>query len=157
MKPLGRSHLQKLWLLTVLFGLRVLGQGLVVCCQVPWLPPMAHWYSGLLAYPLLLPSQLVILGVQWKVNTDWAQQRGWFARPHPKLGKGLQRFSYVYGSAMVGRYILTMSLYPERRWLGIGTIPIVFHLVLATYLYLWGQGHRHSPTEPPPCAENMSS
>jgi len=151
-----RSHLQKLWVLTFLFFLRVVGQVLVVCCQVGWLPPMEHWYSGLLAYPPLLVSQIVILGLQWKVNTDWGRQRGWFAVPHPRVGKGLQWFSYVYASAMVVRYIITMSLYPERRWLGEGTIPIVFHLVLAAYLYLWGEGHRHFPSEMP-CAENTSS
>ena len=40
---------------------------------------------------------------------------------------------------MVLRYVLTMSLFPERRWLGSGTIPIVFHFVLATYLLVWSR------------------
>jgi hypothetical protein len=131
-----------LWGLTLLFLLRVLGQVLVACCQVPFLPPMPHWYSGLLPYPLLLPSQLLILALQVKINRDLALGRGWFQRPRPRLGKALQYFSYSYAGVMVMRYGLTMALYPERRWLGEGTIPIVFHWVLATYLWLWGWSHR---------------
>lgn len=131
-----------LWGLTLLFLMRVLGQILVAIWQVPFLPPMAHWYSGLLPYPLLLPSQLIILGLQVKLNTDWARQSGYFRQPKPLMGKGLQYFSYLYATVMVVRYIATMTLYPERRWLGEGTIPIVFHWVLATYLWLWGWGWR---------------
>ncbi|MBD1876664.1 hypothetical protein H6F75_24555 [Nodosilinea sp. FACHB-131] len=132
-----------LWGLTLLFLLRVLGQVLVAFFQVPFLPPMAHWYSGLLPYPLLLPSQLLILALQVKINRDLAQGRGWFRRPHRRLGQGLQYASYGYALVMVIRYGITMSLYPERRWLGEDTIPIVFHWVLAAYLWLWGWGHRH--------------
>ena len=141
-----RSRLIWLWLLTLLFLLRVIGQLLVVCCQVSWLPPMQHWYSGLLVYPILFPTQLIILGLQTKVNTDWATQAGWFAQPHLRFGKGLQWFSVVYATAMAVRYVVTMTLYPERRWLGEGTIPIVFHVVLAAYLYLWGHAHRQQTT-----------
>src|SRR2546422_879323 len=50
-----------LWALLALFVLRVSGQALVAFLGVPWLPPMREWYSGLLAYPLLLPSQLLII------------------------------------------------------------------------------------------------
>jgi hypothetical protein len=31
-----------------------------------------------------------------------------------------------------------MALYPERRWFG-GAIPIVFHWVLAGYVFLWSR------------------
>ena len=141
------KRLQLLWFLTVLFLLRVLGQLLVVCFQVSWLPPMSHWYSGLLIYPLLLPSQLLILALQLKVNFDWSRQQGWFAQPHLRLGKAIQWFSYVYATSMVVRYGVTMTLFPERRWLGEGTIPTVFHWVLAAYLLLWGQGLRKRNSE----------
>lgn len=131
-----------LWGLTLLFLLRVLGQMLVAFFQVPFLPPMPHWYSGLLPYPLLLPSQLLILALQVKINRDLAQGRGWFQRPRPRLGLGLQYFSYGYAIVMVLRYGITMALYPDRRWLGEGTIPVVFHWVLAAYLWLWGHRTR---------------
>jgi hypothetical protein len=38
---------------------------------------------------------------------------------------------------MVGRYIVTMTLHPEYRWLG-HTIPIWFHFVLAAFVYTCG-------------------
>jgi hypothetical protein len=47
-----------LWLLLALFVLRVLGQALVAFFNVGFLPPMPAWYSGLMPYEYLLPSQL---------------------------------------------------------------------------------------------------
>jgi hypothetical protein len=54
-------HAIILWLLTFLFFLRVLGQVLVAFFDVTFLPPMPYWYSGLLSYPVLLTSQILIL------------------------------------------------------------------------------------------------
>ena len=130
-----------LWGLTLLFCLRVLGQVLVVLFQPPFLPPMPHWYSGLLPYPLLLPTQILILALQVKINRDWQRRTGFFHQPKPGLGKGLQGFSLVYAITMAIRYGVTMTVYPDRRWLGEGTIPILFHWVLAAYCWLWGWGH----------------
>ncbi len=132
-----------LWSLTLLFCLRVLGQILVAVWQVPFLPPMAHWYSGLIPYPILLLTQLLILGLQAKINTNLARQSGFFRRPKLLVGKGLQYFCYIYAAVMVVRYVATMTLYPERRWLGEGTIPIVFHFVLSAYLWFCGCGYRY--------------
>ncbi len=47
-------------------------------------------------------------------------------------------------AVMVIRYVNTMALFPERRWLGSGTIPIVFHWVLAAYLFAWSRFHNPS-------------
>lgn len=143
-----RRPIQWLWGLTLLFFLRVLGQILVAVWQVPFLPPMPHWYSGLLPYQILLPTQIAILCLQIKINIDFAQQSGFFRQPKPLIGKGLQYLSYLYAAAMAVRYIATMTLYPERRWFGEGTIPIVFHFVLATYLWLWGWGYRRTRRQP---------
>ena len=52
-----------LWALLVLFILRVLGQALVAFADVRFLPPMEAWYSGLMPYEYLLPSQIAIIGV----------------------------------------------------------------------------------------------
>ena len=56
------------------------------------------------------------------------------------LGWALIAFSAVYAGAMVVRYCVRMSRRPEARWFG-GAIPIVFHLVLASYLYALGSFH----------------
>ena len=66
--------------LAFLFFLRVLGQVLVAFFDVRWLPAMAEWYSGLLAYPLLLPGQLLILVVQAKVSADLLRGHGSLTR-----------------------------------------------------------------------------
>jgi hypothetical protein len=130
-----------LTLLAFLFLLRVLGQLLVAFAGVSWLPPMPEWYSGLLPYPLLLPTQLVVLALQAGISRDFVRGRGAFVVPRPGLGRVLLGASLVYFVAMAGRYALTMSWYPERRWLGTGTIPIVFHWVLAGWLFTLARFH----------------
>jgi hypothetical protein len=129
-----------LWLLAGLFLLRVLGQALVALAGVSWLPPMAEWHSGLLPYPILLVSQIAILALQARIGVDLTRGRGRFAVRRPALGRALRWASIVYAGAMALRYILVMVLRPERRWLG-GTLPIVFHWVLAAYLFTFGQYH----------------
>ena len=102
---------------------------------------MEKWYSGLLPYPYLLPAQIVIISLLLKVNLDLGRGTGFFARSYRVFGRGVLYFGYVYLVAMIVRYIVRMSLYPEERWFG-GAIPIVFHWVLATYVILFGLHHR---------------
>ena len=109
---------------------------------VSFLPAMPHWYSGLLPYPLLLPSQLVILVVQGVVCAQFARGHGALVTPaRPRLGRALIGVAVLYAGAMVVRYALTMAWYPERRWLGPGTIPSVFHVVLAAFIFTVGHFH----------------
>ena len=120
------------------FFLRVLGQALVAADQASFLSPMAEWYSGLVPYPALLLIQIVILAMQATVSRAIWKGSGTFAAPRPAVGHRLQWFSYAYCGVMVLRYIVTMTVYPERRWLS-GTIPIFFHWVLAAYLFTLGR------------------
>jgi hypothetical protein len=124
-------------LLAITFSLRVLGQALVAFIGVDFLPPMREWYSGLIPYSVLLPIQLVILGLQAKISADIWRGAGRFATCRPGGGRVIIAISVVYFLAMVVRYALTMYLHPERRWLR-GAIPIIFHGVLAAYLFLLG-------------------
>ena len=133
-----RAYAVVLGVLVFAFFLRVLGQVLVAFFQVEFLPPMAEWYSGLVPYPVLLPIQLLILVVQAKISLDIWRGSGFFAIRRARAGNVLCGFSYVYFAAMVLRYVLTMSFYPERRWFT-GTLPIFFHWVLAAYLFVLGQ------------------
>jgi hypothetical protein len=120
--------------------LRVLGQLLVAAFQLPFLPSMSAWYSGLIPYPVLLLFQTGILLLQVKIGLDVGRQSGLFGQRKCRFGRGVQWFSGVYFTAMLIRYIVTMTLYPEQRWFG-GTIPIVFHWVLAAYLWVLGYYH----------------
>lgn len=128
------THL--LWALSALFLLRVLAQLAVALFAVPFLPPMAEWYSGLLPYPLLLPSQVAILALMLWLNTGSARASGLFERPRPRLALTLAVLALVYAAAMVVRYFVSGQLHPERRFWPPGSIPIVFHFVLALYLYV---------------------
>jgi len=44
--------------------------------------------------------------------------------------------------------VVSMALHPERRWLG-GTIPIFFHCVLATFLFVVGRYHTRPSVSAP--------
>src|SRR5262245_18755949 len=135
-----RGVVVALRVLTGLFFTRVLGQVLVAFLDVRFLPPMAEWYSGLLPYPILLPVQVVMLVVMAKIDTDVGRGTGAFARRSAGVGRVLRCGSYVYAASMMLRYVLTMTWHPERRWLH-GTIPIVFHWVLAGYVWTLGRYH----------------
>ncbi len=69
-----------LWLLLIAFVGRVVGQALVAFADVRWLPLMEAWMSGLLGYPYLLLSQVVIIVVYAKVCIDFSRGRGWAER-----------------------------------------------------------------------------
>ena len=135
-----------LWMLSAAFLTRVIGQMAVEFAGVGWLPPMAEWQSGLLPYPALLASQLVILLVMLGINLSVSRGHGFFARPHPRLGWVLLTIAVVYAGAMAARYVISGQLHPDRRLWPPGSIPIVFHFVLAGYLYtlsrLAGRGLR---------------
>lgn len=124
-----------LWLLLLLFVLRVAGQ-LVVALRPPaWLPEMKQWYSGLIPYPVLLPIQLVFIAVMARIATDVGRSAGRFAEPGPAWGRGIVAFGILYAAAMGVRYLRWRRTPPERRraW-----IPIVFHVVLAAFLLVYG-------------------
>ena len=120
----------------LLFG-RVIGQLIVYLYAPRWLPPMDEWQSGLLPYPVLLVSQAVVLTFMTLICVDFVRTRGFFLEPHPAGGVFSVWFAYVYFGGMIVRYIVTMTRRPERRWFG-GTIPIVFHSIMAAFLWTWG-------------------
>jgi len=130
-----------LWFCLILFILRVLGQIYVARYKVPWLPPMKEWYSGLMPYHLLLPSQIIIIIVMSLIAYDFTRADGFFFITNDSTATTVTIFSVIYFSSMILRYIITMFRYPERRWLG-GCIPIIFHCVLALFIFLCGTYNR---------------
>jgi hypothetical protein len=130
-----------LWLLTGLFTLRVVGQVLVALRARSWLPPMEDW--NLVPYRILLPVQLAILAVMIWIDASFSTAAGPPVDRSAAFGWFLVVFSAVYAGSMLVRYVVRMRRRPEARWFG-GTIPMVFHLVLATYLYALGSFHAGS-------------
>lgn len=127
-----------LWILLVLFVFRVVGQLIVVLWAPGFLPPMHAWYSGLMPYRYLLPVQILIVIFLTMITLDISRGSGFWARPKCGLGLLLWNFGIIYFFSMVIRYFLQMSWHSDQRWFG-GTIPIVFHCVLATYIILLGK------------------
>ena len=122
---------------TALFALRVAGQLLTLFMDIGFLPPFERWYSGLVPYAVLLPAQIALLGLMIAITRDFARGRGVFTTLAPRTGRTLRMASYLYGSVMAARYIVTMALNPELRWFT-GTTPIWFHFVLAAFLFTLG-------------------
>lgn len=138
----NRNHrpVFQLWVLLLLFILRVAGQLMVANGWGWFLPPMDQWYSGLLPYRYLLPAQLLIIVVYGKVCVSFARGQGFLVTPRRKTGRVLLLIGAVYFTGMVMRYPATMVFYPERRWTG-GLIPIFFHLVLSAFILSLGRYH----------------
>ena len=125
-----------LWLLLALFVLRVLGQVLVAFFDVGFLPPMAAWYSGLVPYEYLLPSQIVIIALMAGICVDFTRRRGFFYRPRKLIATAWLWLGYLYLAAMVARAVLLWDR----------PIPIVFHWVLALFVITVGRSHRRRLT-----------
>jgi hypothetical protein len=134
-------HGPLLALLTLLIALRVLGQSLVAFFGVTWLPAMPQWFSGLIPYPTLLIIQLFMLVLMVKIAREVWRGGGFYGQRRPHWSPFLIKFSAVYGAAMILRYALTMALHPDLRWFG-HVIPIVFHFVLAGFIFVNGHYHQ---------------
>src|SRR3954464_15724826 len=93
-----------LWVLTCLFCLRVLGQVLVEFVGVGFLPPSEEWFSGVMPYPPLLASQVVIILLMAKVGVDFTRRGGWSYRPRRPAGSLLLALGAVYLLVMLIRY-----------------------------------------------------
>jgi hypothetical protein len=126
-----------LLLLTVLFLGRVAGQVAVAVRAPAWLPPMTQW--NLLPYWYLLPIQLVFLAVMGVVSVAflYGSRDGLLTEPREAVGAAVVAASGVYAGAMAVRCVVRMRRRRDQRWFG-GTIPIVFHWVLAAFLLVYG-------------------
>lgn len=127
-----------LTLFTVLFGVRVAGQLVVLLAAPSWLPPMDRW--NLMPYRLLLPIQLVFLAVMSWICAGLLADVGFVADPHRGFGLFAVGLSLVYAGSMAVRYAVRMRRRPGERWFG-GAIPIVFHVVLAAFVFTYGVFH----------------
>jgi hypothetical protein len=128
-----------MWVLFALFVARVVGQILAATISPRWLPPMARWYSGVMPYRYLLPSQIVIICLMVAMTVGVARASGPLGEPQPILGVAGLWASYVYAGGMIWRAVRRALQPPPRRGV---VIPIVFHFVLAAFLFTFGSWHR---------------
>ena len=123
-------------ILTILLGLfvaRVLGQVIVVLAHPRWLPPMKDWYSGLISYPILLPAQIAIIVLMVAMIRQVASGPS----ANRRLALGLVVFATIYAGSMIVRFVILRRRHPEYRWFEGGMIPILFHWVLAAFLFTY--------------------
>ena len=121
-----------LWTLLALFVLRIAGQALVAFFDVPYLPAMKAWYSGLVPYEYLLPVQLLIMVAMAKICLDFTRRRGFFFEPKRFLARQWLWFGYLYLALMIARAAIVMDR----------PTPIFFHWVLAAFVIAVGHSHR---------------
>ena len=136
----GREAAGYLALFTLLFLVRVMGQVLVAARGPAWLPPMEGENWNLVPYSVLLPAQLAILVFMAFVVTGVSAEVPPFGARRLSLGLILMTLSAIYAGIMALRYLVRMARRPDQRWFG-GAIPIVFHMVLASFLFTWGRFH----------------
>lgn len=133
--PSAQAYAVVMAVLLVLFVGRVLGQVLVVTIAPSWLPPMARWYSGLMPYRYLLPTQIVFIVLMTAMTIGVARQSAPFGTISAGAGGWIVWASYVYALGMVVRSVRYALATPEKRGV---LIPIVFHFVLASFLFTYG-------------------
>jgi uncharacterized protein len=126
--------------LLVLFCLRVSGQLLVAVFQVPFLPPMSEWQSGLLPYPVLVFFQFLIIALYGRICFDFYRQSGFFYVPQRMLAKPLLRVGLLYFVSVAIRLLIWTTMFQHHMWFS-GTIPIFFHFVLASFLIVVAKHH----------------
>lgn len=122
-----------------LFIFRVSTQLIQKFYDLPFLPPFEAWYSGALAYPWLLVSQILIIAIMGWLILGFS--KGWVVARR-KLGIWLLALGSVYFLVMLFRLIAGFTFAAQHSWLG-AHIPAFFHILLASFVLLVGHFHYH--------------
>jgi len=136
-KKLARRYALVLWILTVLFCFRVFAQLVQVWYPGEFLPAFDRWHSETLPYGLLVGVQGVILAACLRIV--WGVFTGTIA-PSSQKGKILFALGAIYLLGMCTRLFIGLTIAPDHYWFG-ATLPTVFHLVLASFIMVYGRFH----------------
>ena len=138
----ARDYAIVMAILLLLFFGRVVGQILAATTAPTWLPPMGRWYSGVMPYRYLLPAQVVFLAVMTAMVIAVDRQSEPLGMLSDIASAWVIWASYVYALGMVVRSVRYALAAPDKRGV---LIPIVFHFVLAAFLFVYGS-YLSSPT-----------
>jgi len=136
-KKLARRYALVLWILTVLFCFRVFAQLVQVWYPGEFLPAFDRWHSETLPYGLLVGVQGVILAACLRIV--WGVFKGTIA-PSTQKGEILFALGTIYLVGMCTRLFVGLTIAPDHYWFG-ATLPTVFHLVLASFIMVYGRFH----------------
>jgi hypothetical protein len=138
-KP-GRAAALALAFLLLLFLGRVTAQLWQHFWPTEALPPFSAWQSGLLPYPVLVASQLVIIAVSlWLIMSIAGGRIG----PHKRIGTWVLAIGAVYFAFMAFRLVAGLTFLSDSAFFG-ATLPAFFHLVLASMLIIVGMHLRRA-------------
>jgi hypothetical protein len=135
----AREYAIVMAILLLLFFGRVVGQMLAATTAPSWLPPMPRWYSGVMPYRYLLPTQIVFLVVMTAMVVAVDRRSAPLGTLSETASSWVIWASYVYALGMVVRSVRYAAARPERRGV---LIPIIFHFVLAAFLFAYGSSSR---------------
>lgn len=137
---ISKSYAKWLWLCAGLFALRVIAQAISLIFPSEFLPTFESWHGGVLPYPVLLTTQLLILfWLVWTARKLYSNS----IYPRRRLGMIVTIFASLYFTIMLLRLTLGLTILSDHRWFA-SYLPAFFHLVLASYLFLYGHFHfRH--------------
>jgi hypothetical protein len=137
------GHVVLLRSFTVLFALRVTAQLVQWLRPTPFLPPFDAWQGSGLDYPVLLTSQLVILGLMgWGIRAVHSGARG-----RKSVGRWLIALGVLYFGSMGARLVLGLTVLSDVAWFA-KPLPALFHLVLAGYVLTLGHYHSRETVVP---------
>jgi hypothetical protein len=136
----SQHYAKWLWLCAGLFAFRVVAQLAALLFKPNFLPTFESWHGGVLPYSLLLATQVLIF--IWLARTAWQFSRN-SMYPRRRVGMVTIIFAGLYFLVMLLRLLLGLTILSEHRWFA-SYLPAFFHLVLASYLFLYGHFHfRH--------------
>ncbi len=126
-----------LLILSNLLASRVLAQLMEFVYPVSFLPSYAAWHSGASPYGVLLLAQGVILAVCLRVV--WSVFQGTVVASRQK-GNILLALGLIYLVSMCIRLMIGLMIASDHFWFG-ATLPTFFHIVLASFLIVYGRFH----------------
>jgi len=124
-------------LLLLLFSFRVIAQLLQYFFNLSFLPQDESWDSNTLPYGILIIVQIIIVFTFSKIIYRIARKR---IVPNLKTGYILIVFGTLYFAIMLFRLFAGLTLLHDMKWFSY-PIPSFFHLVLASFLILFGYFH----------------
>lgn len=138
-----------LGVLLLLFVGRVLAHLLQTLHPVTFLPDVTAWHSGVLPYPLLLPTQFLLIAI---MGTVVFRMRSGKIRPRPAAGNALLSLGCLYLSLAIFRLASVFTFGAGHAFLG-ALIPSIFHVALSSWfvtlgLYHYLESRSHNPDAP---------
>jgi hypothetical protein len=136
---MGRIFSEKgsTYALSILLGLfvaRCLCQFLQYIYPLPWLPAFERWQSGTLPYGLLLLSQVVITISAAILVLRISKGK---LKKNKRIGDYLYGIGIFYFCASLLRFFIGYAYLPQDPFWG-ASIPAFFHMVLASWIILFG-------------------